>query len=213
MAELPFSIDLIRALAENRTALLTEVSLFFTFLGEIEGYVFLISLLYVTYDKKLAFRLAVLALFAIRYADRISTLWRKFSYGQQVAIVTASSVILWFATRELSAWAGDGHPYTFLSYMGLLTGIVIAHPLEARMLDFDPRSSSLPRKALRCALSVGMVIGTLLVLDAAFGALSDDASLLGGLLRFVRYAAAGIVGMFIAPLVFVKMGLAARLAK
>ena len=62
MAELPFSIDLIRALAENRTALLTQVSLFFTFLGEIEGYVFLISLLYVTYDKKLAFRLAVLTL-------------------------------------------------------------------------------------------------------------------------------------------------------
>ena len=174
MAELPFSIDLIRALAENRTALLTEVSLFFTFLGEIEGYVFLISLLYVTYDKKLAFRLAVLALFAIRYADRISTLWRKFSYGQQVAIVTASSVILWFATRELSARTGDGQPYTFLSYMGLLTGIVIAHPLEARMIDFDPRSSSLPRKALRCALSLGTVI---------------------------------------APLVFVKMGLAARLAK
>jgi hypothetical protein len=57
-----------------------------------------------------------------------------------------------------------------------------------------------------------MVIGTLLLLDAAFGALSDDASLMGGLLRFVRYATAGIVGMFIAPLVFVKMGLAVRLA-
>jgi membrane-associated phospholipid phosphatase len=239
VAELPFNIDLIRVLAEHRNGFLTQVSLFFTNLGEIEGYVFLISLLYVTYDKKLAIRLAVLtllamslnhilktlimnprpfisqgdfmdrwavsaakarelateystpsghamagatfysylyanvksrtarigfvmlilltglsrpylgvhyledvligwvvglaiALFAIRYADRISTLWGRFSYGKQVAIVTSSGLILWLATRELSAWTAAGQPYTFLSYMGLLTGIVVAQPLETR---------------------------------------------------------------------------------
>lgn len=144
---------------------------------------------------------------------RIGTRWAKFSYGKQVAIVTSSSLILWLATRELSAWTAAGQPYTFLSYMGLLTGIVVAQPLETRRIDFDPRSSSVSRKALRCALSVGMVIGTLVLLDGAFGALSDDASLLGALLRFVRYATAGVVGTFIAPLGFVKMGLAGRLAR
>lgn len=215
MAELPFNIDLIRVLAEHRNGFLTQVSLFFTNLGEIEGYVFLISLLYVTYDKKLAIRLAVLtllamslnhilktlimnprpfisqgdfmdrwavgwvvglaiALFAIRYADRISTLWGRFSYGKQVAIVTSSGLILWLATRELSAWMAAGQPYTFLSYMGLLTGTVVSQPLETRMIDFHPRSPSVSRKALRYALSVGM---------------------------------------FIAPLLFVKMGLALRLAR
>ena len=38
---------------------------FFTFLGEIEGYVLVISLIFVAYDKKLAFRLSVMALVAM----------------------------------------------------------------------------------------------------------------------------------------------------
>jgi hypothetical protein len=62
MAELPFSIDLIRFLADTRTELLTKAFQFFTFLGEVEGYVLLITLIFVTYDKKLAYQLSVLTL-------------------------------------------------------------------------------------------------------------------------------------------------------
>lgn len=319
MTELPFSIDLIQFLAENRTDFLTNVSLAFTFLGEIEGYVLLISVIYVTYDKSLALRLSVLtlltmslnhilktlimnprpfisegnfserwavstakaqelateystpsghamagssfysylyskakskyvqialvmlilltglsrpylgvhyledvligwvlgisiALVAVKYADRVSTLWGGFSHGRQVTIVASSSLILWLATRALSAGATTGQPYTFLSYTGFLTGIVVAYPLEMRRINFDPRSSTVFRKVLRSALSVGLVIGTLFLLDEGFGMVSDDSSLLGGLLRFVRYATAGIVGVFISPLVFVKLGLAEEAA-
>jgi len=74
VTELPFSIDLIRGLAENRSPFLTQVSLFFTFLGEIEGYVLLISLIYVTYDKKLAFRLAVLTLLTMSFNHVLKSL-------------------------------------------------------------------------------------------------------------------------------------------
>ena len=62
MTESGFSLDLIQFLFENRTAPATALFQLFTFLGEIEGYVLVVCLIYVAYDKKLAVRLAVLAL-------------------------------------------------------------------------------------------------------------------------------------------------------
>lgn len=316
MAELPFSIELIRFLADARGELLTGVFQFFTFLGELEGYVLLVSLIYVTYDKKLAVRLAVLTLFtmtlnhllktlianprpfisegsyserwavseakaeelateystpsghamagssfytylyssvknryvriaaislllltglsrpylgvhyledvligwvlgisiallSIRYAEKIGNLWHRFSYGQQVLLVVASSSVLWLTTLALGDGNADAPPLAFVSYSGLLTGIVVGYPLEAKRIGFDPKSSTVSRKLLRYALSVGMILGTLLLLDEVFAAVSADSSLPGILLRYVRYAMAGTVGVFLGPLVFVKLGLAA----
>jgi membrane-associated phospholipid phosphatase len=320
MAELPFSVDLIQFLADTRVDLLTKGFLFFTFLGEVEGYVLLISLIYVTYDKKLAFRLAVLtlvtmslnhllktlimnprpfisegsysekwavsaakaeelateystpsghamagssfysylyasvtsryvrsaavilllltgvsrpylgvhyledvligwmlgvsiALLSIRYAENIGNLWSKFSYKQQVGIVVAASLLLWLTTRALGGWSTDGQPLAFVGYMGFLTGIVVAYPVERRKVNFDARSSTVLHKVLRYALSVGMVIGSLALLDEVFGAVSGDSSLLGYLLRYIRYAVAGMVGMFIGPFLFVKLGWAESIPK
>lgn len=317
MAELPFSIDLIRFLAETRTDFLTRVSLAFTFLGEVEGYILLISIIYVTYEKKLAIRLSFLTLLtmsfnhllktlvmnprpfiaegsyaekwavsaekaaelateystpsghamagaafygylcasvkrryvgiacillilltglsrpllgvhyledvvigwvlgiaivlmSIKYSQNAGNLWRRFSHKQQIVIVGASSLMLWVITRALSGWATDGQPLAFVSYTGFLMGIVIAHPLETKKVNFDPRSSTLSIKALRVILCVGMVMGTLLVLDKAFSAMSDDYSLLGYLLRYIRYAMASYAGMFLGPLLFVKLRLAER---
>ncbi len=318
MAELPFSIDLIRSLAETRTDFLTRVFQFFTFLGEVEGYVLLIPLIYVTYDKKLAFRLSILtvismslnhllkalimnprpfitegsysekwavspakaeeltteystpsghamsgssfysylyasvknrrvriasillilltglsrpylgvhyledvllgwvlgtslALLSIKYAENVGNLWSRFSHKQQIIIVGASSLLLWITTRALSDWSTDGQPVAFVGYTGFLMGIVVAYPLETKKVDFDPRSSTVSSKALRYALCVGMVMGTLLLLDEAFAAMSDDYSLLGYLLRYIRYAMAAIAGIYLGPLLFVKLGLAERL--
>ena len=53
-----------------------------------------------------------------------------------------------------------------------------------------------------------MVMGTLGLLNAAFSALSADESVWGDLLRYLRYALAGIVAMFLGPLLFVRLGLA-----
>jgi membrane-associated phospholipid phosphatase len=317
LAELPFNLALIQFLAGARSEFLTHFFLFFTFLGEVEGYVLLISLIYVTYDKKLAFRLSVLtlitmslnhllktlimnprpfisegsysekwavsaekalelateystpsghamagssfysylyasvknryartifitlllltglsrpylgvhyledvligwvlgisiALLSIRYAENIGNLWNRFSYRQQIIIVAASSLTLWITTRALSDWNTDGQPLAFVSYTGFLTGIVVAYPVERKKVNFDPRSSTVFRRVLRYALSVGMVIATLLLLDEGFGAVSGDSSLFGYFLRYIRYTIAGIVGMLLGPLLFVRLGLAER---
>lgn len=315
VAELPFGIELIQFLADHRHGVLTRFFQLFTFIGEIEGYVLVLALVYVLYDKRLAFRLAVLtllamsfnhllktlignprpfvaegsyaekwavspakaadlatefstpsghamagsafyayvyasvgsrgvrlacvalllltglsrpylgvhyledvllgwalglamALVAVRYSARMQQLWNRRSHGQQVAATVAASIVLWLATRASSAGYAEGQPTAFVSYLGLLTGIVVAHPLELKRLDFDPRSATVLRKLLRYALSVAMVMGTLGLLDAAFSALSADGSVWGDLLRYLRYALAGIVAMFLGPLLFVRLGLA-----
>ena len=320
MAELPFSIAFIQFLADSRNDFLTIFFQFFTFIGEVEGYILVIALIYVMYDKKLAFRLSVLtlfmmslnhfikilirnprpfisegtyaekwavsaekaadlateysspsghamagsgfysylyasvknryvrilaillllltglsrpylgvhymedvltgwvlgiliALFSIKYAENIGNIWSKYSHKQQVIIVVISSMILWLFTRVLDDWKIDGQPLAFVGYTGFLTGIVIAYPLEMKKVNFDPKSSTVLFKILRYILSVGMVIGTLLLLDKAFGLISGDSALLEYVLQYIRYCIAGIVAMFLGPLLFAKLKLAETIPK
>jgi len=320
LAELPFSLALIQYLADARTGFLTHFFQFFTFLGEVEGYVLLISLIYVTYDKRLGFRLSALtlvtmslnhllktlimnprpfitegsyaekwavsaekaqelateystpsghamagsgfysylyasvknryvrtlsitlllltglsrpylgvhyledvligwalglsiALLSVRYAESIGSLWNRFSYPQQLLIAAASSLVLWVFTRAQMGWSTEAQPLAFVGYAGFLTGIVAGYPVERRTVDFDPRSSTVARRALRYLLTVGLILGTLLILDEGFGAVSGDSSPLGYLLRYIRYTIAGIVATLLGPLLFVKLGLAERIPR
>jgi membrane-associated phospholipid phosphatase len=315
MTESGFSLDLIQFLFENRTAPATALFQLFTFLGEIEGYVLVVCLIYVAYDKKLAVRLAVLALvtmslnhvlkslianprpfigegtyaekwavseakahelaaeystpsghamtgasfysylyasvrnryvrivtvaallltglsrpylgvhyvedvlmgwalglaialFAMKFADSIGNAWGKISLRHQIPIVVASSLCIWLATRPLYDSSSQGSPLAFLSYTGFLAGIVLAYPLEVKWVGFDPRSSNALRMLLRYALCVTLVLGTLLLLDGLFERIASESSPLGNLLRYMRYATAGIAGMFLGPLLFVRLGLA-----
>ncbi len=317
MVKLPFSIELLRFLADTRTDFLTKVFQFFTFLGEVEWYVLLVTLIYVTYDKKLAYRLSIvtlitmslnhllktiimnprpfmtegtyserwavspqkaeelateystpsghamagsafysylfvsvknrpvraacillivltglsrlyigvhyledvligwmlgtsIALLSIRYAKTIAHLWSRFPHQRQIAIVAGSSVILWITTRVLSDWSVDDQPLAFVGYTGFLMGMVVAFPLEEKTINFDPRSSTVWRKVLRYILCIGLVMGTLLLLDNAFEAVSTDYSILGYLLRYLRYSLAGIAGILLGPILFVRLGLAER---
>ena len=61
-------------------------------------------------------------------------------------------------------------------------------------------------KVTRVVLGVALVMGTLFVLDLAFAAIASDGSALGNALRYLRYFAAGFVGMFAAPYLYVRLG-------
>jgi membrane-associated phospholipid phosphatase len=319
MEELPFNIELIRFLAETRTGFLTKLFQFFTFLGEIEGYVLLVTLIYVAYDKRLAYRLSVLtlvtmslnhllktivmnprpfitdgsyaerwavspdkaaelateystpsghamagsafysyvfasvknrqarlacillilltglsrpylgvhyledvligwvlgssiALVSIRYADKIARSWGRLPHPQQIAVVAAWSLILWITTRAFSDPDVGEQPLAFVGYTGFLVGVVVAFPLEAKVIDFDPRSSSTWRKILRFLTCVGLVLGTLLALDEVFKATISENSGSSYVLRFIRYALAAISGILVGPILFVKLRLAETLS-
>jgi hypothetical protein len=109
-------------------------------------------------------------------------------------------------TDLLYAAAPHGQPMPFVSYLGLLSGLSVAHPLEMRFVGFAPRSSTVLLKVARVALGVALVMGTLFVLDLAFAAIATDGSVLGNALRYLRYFAAGFVGMFAAPYLYVRLG-------
>ncbi len=148
------------------------------------------------------------ALVAIRRTDKISDGWNKLSYRYQVGIVVASSLILWLATIAINDWRVDAQPRAVLGYMGFLTGIVLGRPIELSTVNFDPKSSGPLAKILRFAISVAMVLVALLLLDKVFGAIADDFSVLGYMLQYIRYTIAGVVSIFVAPLIFTKIGLA-----
>jgi len=148
------------------------------------------------------------ALLWIRYAEAICAAWSRLSYTQQIGIAVAASLALWLLTIAVNGWRIDGQPREALVSAGFLTGIVIARPLELRMVNFDPRSSNAAAKTLRYLLSIAMVIGALLFLDMAFGMIPGKFAMLGSMLQYVRFTAAGIVSIFLAPLLFTRIGLA-----
>jgi len=146
----------------------------------------------------------------VRQAERITEQWARLSYRSQVTIAIGFSLILWFATVAINGWRIDGQPRAFLGYAGFLTGIVIGQPLEIQLVDFDPRSSGLAPKIARYLFSVAFVIALMELLGAAARTVAADFSIAGYLLQYVRYTAAGVVSIFVAPLIFTAMGLADR---
>jgi membrane-associated phospholipid phosphatase len=150
------------------------------------------------------------ALLSLRYTDAAAATWSRLSYGAQVALVVTACLALWLLAVLLNGNSTAGQPHVYLDYGGFLTGIALARPLELRIVNFDPRSSTVLVKILRYLLSVGLVILTMLILDNAIGLLADRSSLLWNLFEYLRYTAIGFVAFFLAPRLFTRMGWAER---
>lgn len=151
------------------------------------------------------FGLAV-ALFSLRYAEAIAVAWNRLSYALQVAVVMPATFMLWLLAFLLNGDRAAGLPYACVCYGGFLTGIVLARPLELKIVNFDPRSSSIPVKALRYLLSIFTLLLTLIVLNVIFSMIAVRFSLLWNLLEYLRFAAASFAAFFLTPLLFTKIG-------
>lgn len=115
MRQLPFDLELMQTLAASRSDALTGFFQFFTFLGDVEGYVLLVSLVYVAFDKRLAGRLAVVALVTMTLNHVLKLLIanpRPFvvegSYATQWAVSPERAAVLAteFSTPSGHAMAG-----------------------------------------------------------------------------------------------------------
>jgi hypothetical protein len=123
---LPFREDLVQYFADHRLPGVTPVLQGFTALGEIQGYILLIALVFVAYDKRLAIRLAVLTLVTMSFNHIIKTLIanpRPFmgdgSYLQKWAVSPerAADLATEYSTPSGHAMAAGG----FYGYLVLTT--------------------------------------------------------------------------------------------
>jgi membrane-associated phospholipid phosphatase len=161
-------------------------------------------------DVLLGWSLGLLfGLVAIRYTDRLANRWRDVPYGFQIAIAVVGCAALWLLALAFNHWQIDSQFREVTLNCGWLTGIVIACPLELRIVNFDPRSGRPAAKLIRYILSIGIMIAVSLGLNAAFAQLASYASLVGSALDYLRLAAASFAGMFLAPFIFCKLNLAA----
>jgi membrane-associated phospholipid phosphatase len=147
-------------------------------------------------------------LVAIRYTERLANRWCEAPYGFQIAITVAGSAAIWMLTLALNDWRIDSQMREMTMCCGWLTGIVIACPLELRIVSFDPRSGTPAAKFLRYILSIGIMIAVLRGLDAVFVPFADHLSIMGSALDYLRNAAASVAGMFLSPFIFCKLKLA-----
>jgi membrane-associated phospholipid phosphatase len=318
VAPLPFNLGLVQLLADHRNAFLTDLSLAAAFLGGASGYILLVMLVYVAWNKRLATRLAVVvlaaltfndllkmllrnprpfvaqgtyltkwavpaksahslamefstpsghasgaaafysylyarvrsrvarviavvmiliigisrpylgvhyfedvllgwalgltvALLSLRYGEGFAAAWKRLNRALQVAIILPACLAIWLLIVYLNGGDTAGQPYAFLCYGGFLTGLAFARPMELKMVNFDPHSSTILVKALRYLLSIVMLALTLFLLDKGFSLFTERYTILWNLLEYLRFAAAGFVAFFLAPLLFTRIGLAERI--
>ena len=153
----------------------------------------------------------VCALAFFRFLPRVGEMWNALSYLQQIGIALAASLALWLLSVVVNGGHTDGQPLESLTRAGFLTGIVVARPLELRAVNFDPGSSTAVDRMLRFLLTISLVTGTMLSLNLAFGGVSSPLALPAIILQYLRPAAAAFMGIFIAPWLFTKIGLAKTL--
>ncbi|MFZ1941069.1 MAG: phosphatase PAP2 family protein [Terracidiphilus sp.] len=149
-----------------------------------------------------------IALLAARFFDRLANSWSKRPHAEQIVVTAAASMAIFLVAAALNGFHIDEQVRDVTAYCGFLTGIVIACPLELRIVNFDPRSGSVPAKIARYALSILLLAVALFGLKAAFRPLAAAESAPGCALEFLRYVIAEVVAMFFAPWLFCKMNLA-----
>jgi membrane-associated phospholipid phosphatase len=152
-----------------------------------------------------------IALAAVRFSGRLTVLWARCPHFAQIAIALVASVAGFLFGVAVSGNRIDEQVLDLTAYCGFLTGMVIACPLEFRIVCFDPRSSIAPVKILRFALSI-LILGVVLFgLKAAFRPIAAAESIAGCALEFLRYVVAEVATMFAAPYLFCEIKLAKRI--
>lgn len=307
------NIDAIEFLSEHRSAPLSLFFGFFNFLGEVEGFILIVALIYAAYDKDLAVRLSVLVLLtmtlnhllkitiqnprpfvsegtflekwdvspfkarelvaefstpsghamsgsvfygylaaalrspwfyvaalciiffiglarpyigvhyiedillgwaigglivlsALRFWSPISDQWQKMSLTKQLLALVMLTIGVWIASLLAKGGSVADLSVPYLSYFGFLTGIAIASPFERTHIRFDPKSLSIPFKALRVIGTIVLVMIPVLIIDEIVEPALALNTYLGHLIYFTGYTIAALLGFAGAPWIFLKLG-------
>jgi undecaprenyl-diphosphatase len=170
---------------------------------------------------------ALLVLFIfVRTEEKASIWFNAYTLAAQIGIGFALSLAIalggWLVGGLIADVSDPAHwahfataARSFAEYMtvaGALFGAVSGYVLMKRYARFRTEGTW-PRKAGRYLLGIIGAIVLLVGLDLLFAPLAVDASTLGYLLRYVRYAAVAFWGLFGAPWVFLRLSLAKPVAR
>ncbi|MDK1117397.1 MAG: phosphatase PAP2 family protein [Anaerolineae bacterium] len=164
--------------------------------------------------------LLVLILF-VKYEDKIANWFNQKSLGSQVGfgfVLSLLFILVGVAVNTITASTPDPESWAHLStesrslshyftLAGALFGAIAGHALITAKGNFQtpgPRVQKLGRYLIGI---FGLFI-ILFGLDALFGKIAVDESMLGFILRYIRYGATTFWAMFGAPWVFIKLKLA-----
>ena len=164
--------------------------------------------------------LIVLLLF-LKYESRFLAWWAQKSVNRQILLgflLSAALILIGLLVLALISafpdppeWAsyatearGVSH---YITLGGFLFGIVAGLSLMQEHASFKTGGSAL-QKVGRYILGMIGLLALYLGLDVLFALLTPDDSLAGYFLRYVRYASVSFWAMFVAPWVFIKIGLA-----
>jgi membrane-associated phospholipid phosphatase len=164
--------------------------------------------------------LVVLFLF-IKFEQPVTNWLQTQSTGWQIGMGFAASLAFILVgllaragisgTSDAQAWAGfSGEARTLTFYFtlsGALFGSVAGYALMRARANFDA-AGTWPQKLGRYVLGILGVLIALYGLDALFSLIAADESLLGYLLRYIRYGASTFWALFGAPWFFLKLKLA-----
>ena len=148
------------------------------------------------------------ALVGARYSEALSAGWWRLPFAGQIGIALVASVALYALAVALDGGRISGQAVAVLGYTGFLTGTVIGRQLERRVVGFDPRSGSVGAKVARYVFTLGLIGLVLMAARELVAALGMPVGWPGYLVQYLGYVAAGVAGMFCAPLAFMKMGMA-----
>ncbi len=148
----------------------------------------------------------MIAILAKQCFEASPTLWSKLSIATQLSLVAGLSLGVWMLTLFVNPRPLAEQPTAFVGYLGFLTGILIAAPLEERFVGYSPKAVSIPIKIARFILMLALLVGSLIVLDELFALIATEGSLQGFALRFIRYAIVGAGGIFCSAWLFDRFG-------
>ncbi|HUF38536.1 MAG TPA: phosphatase PAP2 family protein [Anaerolineales bacterium] len=171
---------------------------------------------------------AVFLSLALSFESRIVTAYRRLPFSRQIALMFGISMLLilagfwmndlvearyvvpeaWVATALAAGHGGEIDPYlkeVYITNAAVLFGAVTGYTWLIRLGGFAA-GGPWPRRILRYAFGMVVAVAIWAGLDAVFAAIAEDATLLGIVLRFIRY---GLIGFWVgglAPRVFIRLG-------
>jgi hypothetical protein len=151
-----------------------------------------------------------LAFGAYTFGAPIIARWSMLSIATRAFFCLAASVLVWITTLAPMDWRFGQAPDAFVAYLGFLSGVVVAVPLEQRFIDFDPRAGGLGARAGRWLCCAIGVIASMYGLKMLMAPLAAMGPIIADGLDYLRYFLVAIVGLFGAPAFFNRLGLGRR---